>query len=69
MKGFSYSFFSLPLSQASWRDPLFRSFPFELDHYASDMGRPFPVSGRFTPEQQDVLELVTAVAGEEIAAI
>ena len=41
----------------------------ELNHYASDMGRTFPVSGRFTPEQRDILEMVTAVADAMIAAI
>ncbi len=41
----------------------------ELNHYASDMGRTFPISGRFTREQRDILEMVTAVADTMIAAI
>lgn len=30
----------------------------ELDYYASDVTRTFPVSGRFSPEQRDVYEIV-----------
>ena len=41
----------------------------ELDHYVSDVGRTFPVSGRFTPEQRRVLTMEIAVADAVIAAI
>ncbi len=41
----------------------------ELDHYASDVGRTFPASGRFDPEQRAALELSTAVADGIIAAV
>lgn len=41
----------------------------ELDHYASDVGRTFPVSGRFSAEQKSRLELSTAVADAVIAAV
>jgi Xaa-Pro aminopeptidase len=41
----------------------------ELDHYVSDVGRTFPVSGRFSPEQRLALELSTAVADAIIAAV
>jgi Xaa-Pro aminopeptidase len=34
----------------------------ELDGYVSDVGRTFPVSGTFTPEQRVVLEMVTSIA-------
>ena len=41
----------------------------ELDHYASDMGRTFPVSGTFTDEQRELLLWVTRVADSIIAAV
>jgi Xaa-Pro aminopeptidase len=41
----------------------------ELDHYVSDVGRTFPVSGRFTPEQRRALELSTSVSDAIIAAV
>lgn len=41
----------------------------ELDHYASDAGRTFPVSGRFSPRQRELVEMATAVADAVIAAV
>jgi Xaa-Pro aminopeptidase len=41
----------------------------ELDHYASDVGRTLPDSGRFTPEQAERLRMVTAVADAILAAV
>ncbi|MFQ5690347.1 MAG: aminopeptidase P N-terminal domain-containing protein [Gemmatimonadota bacterium] len=41
----------------------------ELDHYASDMGRTFPVSGRFTDRQRELLEMEVAVSDAIIAAV
>ena len=41
----------------------------ELDHYASDMGRTFPASGRFSKEQRELLRWVTRVADSIIAAV
>ena len=41
----------------------------ELNHYVSDVGRTFPVSGRFTEEQRRILEMEVAVADAIIAAI
>jgi Xaa-Pro aminopeptidase len=41
----------------------------ELDHYSSDMGRTFPVSGRFTDSQRELLRWVTTVADSIIAAV
>lgn len=41
----------------------------ELDHYASDVGRTFPVSGKFTAEQRRTLERVTRTADAILAAI
>ncbi len=40
----------------------------EVDTYASDIGRTFPVSGRFDAEQKKILEMVTGVADAIIAA-
>ena len=41
----------------------------ELDHYSSDMGRTFPVSGTFTEDQRELLIWVTRVADSIIAAV
>ena len=41
----------------------------ELDSYVSDVGRTFPVSGTFSPEQRRLLEMEVAVADALIAAI
>ncbi len=41
----------------------------ELDHYVSDVGRTFPVSGHFSPEQRKALELSTSVSDAIIAAV
>lgn len=41
----------------------------ELDYFVSDVGRTFPVSGRFTPEQRRILEMEVGVADAIIAAI
>ncbi|MGH7539911.1 MAG: aminopeptidase P N-terminal domain-containing protein, partial [Gemmatimonadota bacterium] len=41
----------------------------ELDRYASDVGRTFPVSGRFTDEQRRLLEMQIGVADAIIAAV
>jgi Xaa-Pro aminopeptidase len=41
----------------------------ELDHYASDVGRTFPVWGKFTPDQRRVLQMEVSVADAMIAAI
>jgi len=41
----------------------------ELDHYASDVGRTFPVSGRFDPVQRALLEMEVAVADRIRAAV
>ena len=41
----------------------------ELDHYVSDVGRTFPVSGRFTPAQRRTLAMTTAVSDAIIAAV
>ncbi len=40
----------------------------ELNHYASDVGRTFPVSGKFTEPQARRLRMVTAVTDAVIAA-
>ncbi len=41
----------------------------EIDGYASDITRTFPVSGRFTGPQRDVYELVLAAQAAAIAAV
>ncbi|MFT5477767.1 MAG: Xaa-Pro aminopeptidase, partial [Planctomycetota bacterium] len=41
----------------------------ELDHYASDIGRTFPVSGRFSAQQRARLEMVISVSDAIMAAI
>ncbi len=41
----------------------------EVDHYVSDVGRTFPVSGRFTPAQREILAMEVAVADAIIAAV
>jgi Xaa-Pro aminopeptidase len=41
----------------------------ELDHYVSDVGRTFPVSGTFSPAQAEALTMQRAVADAIIAAI
>jgi len=41
----------------------------ELDHYVSDVGRTFPVSGRFSEEQAAVLEMQRRVSAAIVAAI
>ena len=41
----------------------------ELDGYVSDVGRTFPVSGSFSEEQREILEMVTGVTDSIIAAI
>ena len=41
----------------------------ELDHYASDVGRTFPVWGRFNADQRRVLQMEVGVADAMIAAI
>ena len=41
----------------------------ELDYYVSDVGRTFPVSGKFTARQKRALEMATAVSDTIIAAI
>lgn len=41
----------------------------ELDHYVSDVGRTFPVSGSFSPEQSRALAMQREVADAIIAAI
>ncbi|MDO8351085.1 MAG: aminopeptidase P N-terminal domain-containing protein, partial [Gallionella sp.] len=40
----------------------------ELDGYASDITRTFPVNGKFRPEQKDVYEIVLAAQTAAIAA-
>ena len=41
----------------------------ELDGYASDITRTFPVSGKFSPAQKDVYELVLAAQAAAIAKV
>jgi Xaa-Pro aminopeptidase len=41
----------------------------ELDHYVSDVGRTFPVSGSFSTEQATILAMEIAVADAIIAAV
>ena len=41
----------------------------ELDGYASDITRTFPVSGKFSPAQRDVYELVLAAQANAISAV
>ncbi len=41
----------------------------ELDGYVSDVGRTFPVSGSFSFEQREILEMVTGIAHTIITAI
>jgi Xaa-Pro aminopeptidase len=41
----------------------------ELDGYASDLTRTFPVSGRFSGPQREVYEMVLAAQAEAIAAV
>ena len=40
----------------------------ELDHYSSDVGRTFPVSGHFTARQRGLIEMVRSVSDAVIAA-
>jgi Xaa-Pro aminopeptidase len=41
----------------------------ELDGYASDITRTFPVDGRFSPAQRDLYQLVLSAQAEAIAAV
>ena len=41
----------------------------ELDYFVSDVGRTFPVSGKFTEKQRRTLEMITAVSDAMIAAV
>lgn len=41
----------------------------ELEGYVSDTGRTFPVSGRFSPEQRDILAMDVRVSDALIAAL
>jgi Xaa-Pro aminopeptidase len=40
----------------------------EVDHYASDVGRTFPVSARFTPRQRELVDMVRRISDAIIAA-
>ncbi len=41
----------------------------EVQHYSSDVGRTFPVSGSFADDQRDILEMVTAISDSIIANV
>ncbi|MBY0579563.1 MAG: aminopeptidase P N-terminal domain-containing protein [Burkholderiales bacterium] len=41
----------------------------ELDGYASDITRTFPVNGRFSPAQKDIYEMVLAAQGAALAEV
>jgi Xaa-Pro aminopeptidase len=41
----------------------------ELNYFVSDVGRTFPISGRFTDQQKETLEMVNSVVETIIAAI
>jgi Xaa-Pro aminopeptidase len=41
----------------------------ELDGYAADLTRTFPINGRFSPAQRDVYEVVLAAQAAAIAAV
>ncbi|HEX5802186.1 MAG TPA: aminopeptidase P N-terminal domain-containing protein [Azospira sp.] len=41
----------------------------ELDGYAADITRTFPINGRFSPEQRDAYEIVLAAQAAAVAAI
>jgi Xaa-Pro aminopeptidase len=41
----------------------------ELDYYTSDMGRTFPISGKFTSKQREKLEMITQTSDAVIAAV
>jgi Xaa-Pro aminopeptidase len=41
----------------------------EYAHYTSDFGRSIPVSGRYTPEQRRIAEIVTRIQKQTIAAV
>jgi Xaa-Pro aminopeptidase len=41
----------------------------ELHHYASDVGRTFPVSGKFSDRQRELVQMATAVSDTILAAV
>ena len=41
----------------------------EYAHYTSDFGRSIPVSGKYTPEQRRIAEIVTRIQKQTIAAV
>lgn len=41
----------------------------ELDYYASDVGRTFPVSGEFARDERELVQIVTSVSDAIIAAV